>query len=147
MIMVGLDKKTTKTLQESEKRKAAFEEQQKKGGKAETESEENKKATADFFSDSSDPLDPSDPSDLLGPPDPSDPSWIPQTCSSIQMPKTRNYHPLPKTAMVCDQQGVSSEAAADICNAYAEDMGFLTSENKLTMTVDKSKINRWRKAG
>ena len=30
MIMVGLDKKTTKTLQESEKRKAAFEEQKKR---------------------------------------------------------------------------------------------------------------------
>ena len=142
MIMVGLDKKATKTLQESEKRKAAFEEQQKKEEKRKkTESEENKKANADFFSDSSDPSDPSDPSG------PSDPSWIPQTCSSIQIPKTRNYHPLPKTAMVCDRRGVSSEAAADICNAYAEDMGFLTSENKLTMTVDKSKINRWRKAG
>ena len=27
------------------------------------------------------------------------------------------------------------------------DMGFLTDENKLTMTVDKSKLARWRKAG
>ena len=27
------------------------------------------------------------------------------------------------------------------------DMGFLTSENQLTMTVDKSKLARWRKAG
>ena len=49
--------------------------------------------------------------------------------------------------MVCDRRGVSSEAAADICNAYAEDLGILTPENKLTMTVDKSKINRWRKTG
>ena len=139
MFMCGVDKKTTKTLQDSEKRKAAFEEQQKKEeNRKKTELEENKKATANFFPDSSDPMESSETTD---------PSWIPETPSSTQIPKTRNYHPLPKTAMVCDRRGVSSEAAADICNAYAEDMGFLTSENKLTMTVDKSKINRWRKTG
>jgi len=38
----------------------------------------------------------------------------------------------------CDCHGVSSEAAADIINAYATDMGLLTPENKL---------NRWWKAG
>ena len=63
------------------------------------------------------------------------------------MPKTRNYIPLPRTGQACDRHGVSSEAAADIINAYATDMGFLTPENKLTMTEDKRKLNRWWKAG
>lgn len=138
MIMLGLDQKATKTLQDSEKRKAAFEEQQKREEKRrKEESEEHEKANAAFFSDSMEA-----PENQV-----EDPNWIPQTPSSTRTLKTRNYHPLPKTAQVCDRRGVSSEAAADICNAYAEDMGFLTPENKLTMTVDKSKINRWRKTG
>ena len=106
------------------------------------ESERQKEANAEFFSD------PSTEEAIEEEAKEKDPDWDPDLPStSSNLPKTRNYHPLPKTGQACDLRGISSEAAADIVNAFAEDMGLLTHENRMTMTVDKSKLARWRKAG
>ena len=55
--------------------------------------------------------------------------------------------PIPRLALECDKTGVSSRVAAQICNAYAIDMGWLTYENKETCTIDKNKIDNWRSKG
>ena len=51
--MSGMDKKTTHTLQQSEKRKLAFEDQKEKEAKRmKAESDQQKKANEEFFADS-----------------------------------------------------------------------------------------------
>ena len=78
----------------------------------------------------------------------SDKTWEQEEpTKSDPLPKTRNMQPIPKTAEACDRWGVPSEAAADIINTYLMELGTLTPENMATMTVDKSKLHRWRKSG
>ena len=140
MFVSGIDKNTTQTLRQSEKRKNAFEEQKQKEAKhRKMESDQQAEANAEFFAESGSEAADNEKKQS------DDPDWDPNIPSTG--PKTRNYFPLPRTGQACDRRGISSEAAADIINAYSMDMGFLTDENKLTMTVDKSKLARWRKAG
>ena len=101
-------------------RKAAFEAQQEKECKRKKmELEQQEVANAEFFSESGTESDDGQNND---------PAWAPNT-PSTPTTKTRNYCPLPKTGQACDRRGVSSEAAADIINAYSMDMGFLTPQN------------------
>ena len=58
--------------------------------------------------------------------------------------KQYNRHSLENTARAVDHTGVSSRAATLICNSYAMDMGWLTRENRLTDTLSKTKLDRWR---
>ena len=71
--------------------------------------------------------------------------WEPNVAPKI--PSQRNMHHLEHTARALDRAGVSSRAGADILNSYAMDLGLLTEETKLTMTVDKKKLDRWRIKG
>ena len=59
--------------------------------------------------------------------------------------KVRNKTSLAGTALACDGTGVSSRKAAIICNQYARDIGYLTWENRQTHTLDRSKLDKWRK--
>ncbi|KAK5648348.1 hypothetical protein RI129_003240 [Pyrocoelia pectoralis] len=52
---------------------------------------------------------------------------------------------LPSVALACDRTGVSDRAAAIIVNAVLEDAGVLSKANA-TMTIDRMKIRRARKA-
>ena len=141
MIMIGVDKKVTQAWSQAEKRKKAFESQQEREKKRKLEVKAQQLATSDFFSEANSDSDDDDNAVA-------DPNWEadqPSTSSGIR--RTRNLHCLPRTGQACDRRGVSSEAAADIINAFAIDMGLLTAETKLTMTVDKKKLDRWRKHG
>ena len=154
MVIGGVDKNVTEKLMRSQKRKRAFEAQvEKEEKRRKDESEKQREANTEFFSEP----EPEANTEFFSEPEPEgaeeedkkkDPDWdegCPST--STDMPKTRNYHPLPKTCQALDRRGVSSEAGADIVNSFAEDMGLLTQENKMTMTVDRTKLARGRKAG
>ena len=142
MMMLGVDGKVTQCRKRAQKREAAFEAQKEKEKKrVQNESENQAQANHNFFDEGADD---EMEEDMVS----SDKDWEPkQSTDSRSIPQTRNMHPLPKTAEALDRWGVSSRAGADIVNAYALDMGFLTAENKMTMTVDKCKLDRWRKTG
>ena len=141
MMMSGTDMKVTQQLQRSEKREAAAEARKEKEEKRlRIDAENKKRANEEFFAED-------DEGNNIGDEN-SDKNWEPdQPSGAIPKPKTRNMQPLPKTGEACDRWGVSSEAAADIINTYLMELGTLTPENMSTMTVDKSKLNRWRKTG
>ena len=141
MMMLGLDGKVTQCWKRAQKREAAFENQTEKERKrVQLESEHQVQANQEFFGEE-DELEEDKDKDL-------DTDWKPNLpTTSNSTPQTRNMHPLPRLAQALDRWGVSSKAGADIVNSYALDMGFLTAENKQTMTVDKSKLDRWRKTG
>ena len=142
MIMLGIDRKVTQTWNRAQKREADFEAQKEKENKrVQKELEDQAEANRVFFEEEADG---EMEETMLS----SDKDWEPKAASHTNsVPQTRNLHPLPKTAQACDRWGVSSKAGADIVNSYALDMGFLTPENRMTMTVDKSKLDRWRKKG
>ena len=48
--------------------------------------------------------------------------------------KQRNTHSLENTCLACDRINIGNRAAAHVCNSYAQDMGWLTQENRLTHT-------------
>ena len=58
-----------------------------------------------------------------------------------------NIQPIPLLAQECDETGISSRVVAQICNAYAFDMGWLTEENKAACTLDPNKVDYWRSKG
>lgn len=146
MVMTGIDLKVTQTLKKAEKRAAAFEAQKEKEEKRlRSEAEIQKKVNEDFFAeDEGDAENEGDAEEDLK----SDKTWEQEEPTKLdQLPKRRNMQPIPKTGEACDRWGVGSEAAADIINTYLMELGTLTPENMATMTVDKSKLNRWRKSG
>ena len=71
-----------------------------------------------------------------------DDEWRPE--EAVIKVRQRNTHRLENTALACDRVGISSRSAAVLCNSYAMDMGWLTRENRLTDTLDKSKLDKWR---
>ena len=73
--------------------------------------------------------------------------YVPEIPVFPNQPKTRknNMCSLERTAKACDHIGIDSRKAAYLINCYAMDKGYLTEENKATETVDKNKIDRWRK--
>ena len=59
--------------------------------------------------------------------------------------KQRNSHKIAEISLACVRTKVSSRKATLICNSYAKDIGWLTHENRLTCTLDRTKLERWRK--
>ena len=145
MLMSGLDRKVTQSLKRSFEKAEAFEAQQEKEKKRRKEEEENNAvATREFFAEEAEGEEKDDVEDQ----EKNDPTFgLDGPKSADPGPKTRNTHALPKTGAACDRWGISSKAAADLVNSFAIDMGMLTDSNKSTMTTDKAKIDRWRKAG
>ena len=145
MLMSGLDRKVTQSLKRSFEKAEAFEAQQEKEKKWRKEEEENNAvATREFFAEEAEGEEKDDVEDQ----EKNDPTFgLDGPKSADPGPKTRNTHALPKTGAACDRWGISSNAAADLVNSFAIDMGMLTDSNKSTMTTDKAKIDRWRKAG
>ena len=137
MFISGTDQKVTSTMKKSQKRAAVFELQKEKEKKRiQDETKMQIEANADFFD-----KDDEDDNEQSKDPD----FQLPPKIQEQKTPHTRNMHKLPNTAAAADRWNISSVAAADICNSYALDMGFLTEENKEKVTVDKNKLNRWRK--
>ena len=139
MVMSGIDLKVSQTLQRAEKRAAAFEAQKEKEQKRlRTEAEIHRAANEEFFAKDDDDIKE----------DPKDKTWeLQDHIGPKPLPGSRNMKAIPKTGQACDRWGVYSEAAADIINTYLMELGILTPANMATMTVDKSKLNRWRKSG
>ena len=71
-----------------------------------------------------------------------DPDYDP---NPVVKAKLRNRTDLTETALACDRAEISSRKASLLCNSYAKDCGFLTHENRLTATLDASKLDQWRK--
>ena len=137
MVMAGIDTKVTKSMQRAEKRAAAFEAQKEKEDKRlRTEAELQKTVNEEFFAEEEEEVQEDSVSDK---------DWEHQE-PIVPKPPQRNMQPVPKTGEACDRWGVYSVAAADIINTYLMELGILTPENKETMTVDPSKLNRWRKS-
>ena len=143
MFMSGIDLKVTQRLQRSEKRDAATEARREKEVKRlRTEAEQQKTANEEFFANDD------EEDDNVNDDQSFDKNYVPdEPIASTSCPKTRNMQPLPKTGAACDRWGVHSEAAADIINTYLMELGTLTPETMANMTVDRSKLNRWRKSG
>ena len=148
MLMSGLDRKVTQSLKRSFEKAEAFEAQQEKEKKRRKEEEENNAvATREFFAEEAEEAEGEEKDDVEDQ-EKNDPTFgLDGPKSADPGPKTRNTHALPKTGAACDRWGISSKAAADLVNSFAIDMGMLTDSNKSTMTTDKAKIDRWRKAG
>ena len=137
MVMAGIDTKVTKSMQRAEKRAAAFEAQKEKEDKRlRTEAELQKTVNEEFFAEEEEEVQEDSVSDK---------DWEHQE-PIVPKPPQRNMQPVPKTGEACDRWGVYSVAAADIINTYLMELGILIPENKETMTVDPSKLNRWRKS-
>ena len=135
MVMSGIDLKVSQTLQRAEKRAAAFEAQKEKEQKRlRTEAEIHRAANEEFFAEDDDDIKE----------DPKDKTWeLQDHIGPKPLPGSRNMKAIPKTGQACDRWGVYSEAAADMINTYLMELGILTPANMATMTVDKSKLNRW----
>ena len=145
MLMSGIDRKVTQSLKRSFDKVEAFEAQREREKRRRKDEEENNAAaTREFFAEEADEEEKDDDHAQ----ERKDPTFAPDGPNSADPgPKTRNTHALPRTGAACDRWDVSSKAAADLVNSFAIDMGLLTDSNKSTMTTDKAKIDRWRKAG
>ena len=139
MVISGVDQTVTGVLKRAEKRKSVLETQKNnEKQRLELEQETQMQANADFFATEDEENVKATKHTVI------DPDFE-VSHSKRTRSHSRNMHELPKTAAACDRRNVSSEAAADIINSWALDMGILTEENKHSVTVDKSKLNRWRK--
>lgn len=137
--MLGVDQAVTGMLKRAEKRKSVHETQkEKEKQRVELEQETQKQANAEFFATEDEENDKATKHSVL------DPDFEVSQNKRTRS-HSRNMHELRKSAAACDRRNVSSEAAADIINSWALDMGILTEENKHSITVDKSKLDRWRK--
>ena len=138
MFVGGIHKKDTMFLQRKAERQELKEKKEEKEEKrVDEETKNQKEANATFFSEAVSSSDGWD-----GKRKESDVDWIPE--GTIVKVKQRNMHTLENTALACDRTGTSSRSAALLCNSYALDMGWLTPENRLTDTLDKRKLDRWR---
>ena len=59
--------------------------------------------------------------------------------------KQRKNHSLTHTCNAADRIDIGNRSASHLCNNYAKDMGWLTSENRLTHTLDRSKVGKQRR--
>ena len=59
--------------------------------------------------------------------------------------KQQNTHSLEHTCSAADRMNIGNRGASHLCNSYAKDMGWLTSENQLTHTLDPSKLGKQRR--
>ena len=140
MIMLGVDGSVTKSLRNAEKRKADSEAQRDKEKRRIEENLQNQaEANNTFFSEDTVTIEECDDDDD------DDETGMKWTREKKKKASDRNLNKLPRTAQSLDRWGISSKAGADVCNSFSMDMGWLTPENKATMTVDKAKLDRWRK--
>ena len=59
--------------------------------------------------------------------------------------KQRKNHSLTHTCNAADRIDIGNRSASHLCNDYAKDMGWLTSENRLKHTLDRSKVGKQRR--
>ena len=59
--------------------------------------------------------------------------------------KQQNTHSLEHTCSAADRVNIGNRGASHLCNSYAKDMGWLTSENRLMHTLDPSKLSKQRR--
>ena len=137
MFIGGVHKKDTLVLQRRDERKKQIQEKEmKEKERVAAQKKEQTEANLTFFSE-----DQEEPQ-ARGKRKESDLDYNPEPVVKVRQ---KNTHSLENTAHACDHMGTSSRAATIICNSYAMDMGWLTHENRLTETLDKSKLDKWRK--
>ena len=137
MYIAGIYKKDTEKLKRAERHNEAIKEREEKESKRrEDEEKVQAQANLDFFVDEQESQSQTGQKrkEL-------DDEW---TLEEVVKVRQRNMHGLEKTALACDRIDISSRNAALLCNSYAMDMGWLTASNRLTETLDKRKLDRWR---
>ena len=133
MFIGGVHKKDTLVLQKREKRDNAQKAREERERKRIAEEKEKQDEANSFIFDEAE-------LETVSKRKEQDPEF-PDPDQVVKV-RQRNTYKLDETSLACDRTEVSSRKASLICNSYAKDMGWLTHENRLTCTLDRTKLER-----